>query len=72
MTLRIENSGPTQVWTINLPEVGNAITDTGLIAAVEAAVDAANADTTVRAAILTGDDPLPKAEFPEGRQTAAR
>ncbi len=55
MTLRIENSGPTQVWTINLPEVGNAITDTGLIAAVEAAVDAANADTTVRAAILTGE-----------------
>ena len=55
MTLRIENSGPTQVWTINLPEVGNAITDTGLIAAVEAAVDAANSDTTVRAAILTGE-----------------
>ena len=55
MTLRIENSGPTQVWNINLHEVGNAITDTGLIAAVEAAVDAANADTTVRAAILTGE-----------------
>jgi len=55
MTLRIERSGPTQVWTINLPEVGNAITDTGLIAAVEAAVDAANSDTTVRAAILTGE-----------------
>ena len=54
-TLRIENSGPTQVWTINLPEVGNAITDTGLIAAVEAAVDAANADTAVRAAILTSE-----------------
>ena len=55
MTLRIERSGPTQVWTINLPEVGNAITDTGLIAAVETAVDAANSDTTVRAAILTGE-----------------
>lgn len=55
MTLRIEQSGPTQVWTINLPEVGNAITDPGLIAAFEAAVDAANADTTVRAAILTGE-----------------
>lgn len=55
MTLRIETAGAVQVWTISLPEVGNAITDAGLIAAFEAAVDAANSDTTVRAAILTGE-----------------
>ncbi len=53
--LRIETSGPTQVWTINLPEAGNAITDTVLITAFEDAVDAANSDTTVRTAILTGE-----------------
>ena len=47
MTLRIERSGPTQV-DHQPARVGNAITDTGLIAAVEAAVDAANSDTTVR------------------------
>jgi enoyl-CoA hydratase/carnithine racemase len=47
-------SGPTQVWTITLPRVGNAITDTAFIAAFETAVDTANQDTTVRAIILTG------------------
>lgn len=56
--LAIATSGPVQVWTINLPEVGNAITGKDFIAAVEAAVDAANsaADgaTAVRAVILTG------------------
>ncbi|WP_157521474.1 crotonase/enoyl-CoA hydratase family protein [Mycobacterium sp. ACS4331] len=44
-----------QVWTINLPHAGNAITDRGFIAAFEAAVDAANADSAVRAVILTGE-----------------
>ncbi|TFV57854.1 crotonase/enoyl-CoA hydratase family protein [Mycobacterium sp. PS03-16] len=53
--LTITAAGPTQVWTIAMPEVGNAITDLGFIAALEAAVDAANADTAVRAAILTGE-----------------
>jgi enoyl-CoA hydratase/carnithine racemase len=47
-------SGPTQVWTITLPHVGNAITDTAFIAAFETAVDTANQDNTVRAIILTG------------------
>lgn len=53
--LKIEGSGPVQIWTINLPHVGNAITDTDFIAAFEAAVDAVNLDTEVCAVILTGE-----------------
>ncbi len=52
--LVITTEGHRQLWTINLPEVGNAITDKGFIAAFEVAVDAANADTAIRAVILTG------------------
>jgi enoyl-CoA hydratase/carnithine racemase len=52
--LRIETSGATQVWTINMPHVGNAITGTDFIATLEAAVDDANTDTAIRAVILTG------------------
>ncbi len=53
-SLDISGSGRTQVWTINQPDVGNAITGKDFIAAFEAAVDEANADTAVRALILTG------------------
>ena len=52
--LQVDTCGPTQVWTITLPHVGNAITDSAFIAAFDAAVDAANADTAVRAIVLTG------------------
>jgi enoyl-CoA hydratase/carnithine racemase len=52
--LDISGAGPTQVWTINLPHVGNAITGKDFITAFEAAVDTANADTAIRAVILTG------------------
>jgi enoyl-CoA hydratase/carnithine racemase len=52
--LDISGSGPTQVWTINQADVGNAITGKDFIAAFEAAVDQANADAAVRAVILTG------------------
>lgn len=52
--LNIAAHGATQTWTIDLPEVGNAITDKSFISAFEAAVDAANADIGVRAVILTG------------------
>ncbi|AZG46539.1 crotonase/enoyl-CoA hydratase family protein [Gordonia insulae] len=52
--LDISTDGGVSVWTINLPEVGNAITGIDLVAAIEDAVDAANADTEVRAVILTG------------------
>jgi enoyl-CoA hydratase/carnithine racemase len=53
--LLIATNGPTQVWTINMPHFGNAITGKEFISAVEAAVDAANADTAIRAVILTGE-----------------
>ncbi|GAB3217836.1 crotonase/enoyl-CoA hydratase family protein [Mycolicibacterium hippocampi] len=52
--LDIADTGATRVWTINIPQAGNAITDKGFIAAFEAAVDDANADTAVGAVILTG------------------
>ncbi len=52
--LAISSHGPTQVWTINLPHVGNAITGQDFIAGFEAAVDNANADIAIRAVILTG------------------
>lgn len=52
--LDIAAHGPTQVWTITQPEVGNAITGEDFIAAFERAVDAANADASIRAVILTG------------------
>ena len=52
--LRVETDGPAQLWTIDLPHIGNAITDAGFIAASEDAVDHANADTAIRAVILTG------------------
>jgi enoyl-CoA hydratase/carnithine racemase len=52
--LDISTAGATQVWTINLPHAGNAITDKGFITALETAVDEANATTGVRAIILTG------------------
>ena len=52
--LKIDTSGTIQVWTLNLPEVGNAITDSGFIAALETAVDTANSETALRALILTG------------------
>jgi enoyl-CoA hydratase/carnithine racemase len=52
--LDIAVCGLTQVWTITLPQVGNAITDSAFIAAFEAAVDTANRDNTIRAVILTG------------------
>lgn len=58
-SLKISAHGPTQVWTINLPELGNAITDHGFISALETAVfhanSAAHGDDAVRAIILTGE-----------------
>jgi len=53
--LEVTANGATRVWTINLPEVGNAITDKAFISAFEAAVEGANADIGVRAVILTGE-----------------
>jgi enoyl-CoA hydratase/carnithine racemase len=53
--LEITGTDATQVWTINLPHVANAITGKDFIAAFESAVDNANAGTAVRAVILTGE-----------------
>ncbi|KZS72031.1 enoyl-CoA hydratase [Mycobacterium kansasii] len=52
--LDIASNGPIRIWTINLPDVGNAITGKDFITAFETAVDDANADTSVCAVILTG------------------
>ncbi len=52
--LRVETDGPVQVWTINVPEVGNAITGPEVIAGFETLVDAVNQDNAIRAVILTG------------------
>ncbi|QKT08477.1 crotonase/enoyl-CoA hydratase family protein [Gordonia sp. X0973] len=44
-----------QIWTLNMPEIGNAITGLDVIEAIEGAVDACNADPDIRAVILTGE-----------------
>jgi len=53
--LVVATDGPIRTWTINLPAVGNAITGRDVISGFERAVDDANADTEVRAVILTGE-----------------
>ena len=53
--LEITGTDAAEVWTINLPHVGNAITGKDFVAAFESAVDNANADTAIRAVILTGE-----------------
>jgi enoyl-CoA hydratase/carnithine racemase len=52
--LQVSTDGAIQTWTIDLPEVGNAITGADVIAAFETGVDAANRDSAIRAVILTG------------------
>lgn len=52
--LHVLTDAHVQVWTINLPQIGNAITGLEFITALETAIEAANSDTTVRAVILTG------------------
>ncbi|WP_396908989.1 crotonase/enoyl-CoA hydratase family protein [Mycolicibacterium sp.] len=52
--LTVQTDGPVQIWTIDLPDVGNAITGRDVIAAFEANTDAVNEDNAIRAVILTG------------------
>ncbi|MEV0668837.1 crotonase/enoyl-CoA hydratase family protein [Mycobacterium sp. NPDC050441] len=52
--LDVHTDGPVQLWTITLPDVGNAITGKDVITAFEDSVDAVNGDNTVGAVILTG------------------
>lgn len=53
--LVVQSADAVQTWTINLPRVGNAVSGREFITAFEAAVEAANTDTAVRAIILTGE-----------------
>ncbi|WP_231637118.1 crotonase/enoyl-CoA hydratase family protein [Microbacterium sp. No. 7] len=53
-SLDITREGAVELWTINDPSTGNAITPKPFIAAFDAAVDAANDDLDVKAIILTG------------------
>lgn len=50
----VSTSGSVQLWTINLPEAGNAISGPDVVAEFEANIDAANRDNAVRAIIVTG------------------
>lgn len=52
--LEVSTDGRVRMWTINQPDVGNAITGNDVIAAFEAQVDSANRDTEICAVILTG------------------
>ena len=52
--LPVTLGGSTQVWTIDQPDAGNAITGEDFITAFESAVEQANADLGVRVVILTG------------------
>ncbi|MEB3030304.1 crotonase/enoyl-CoA hydratase family protein [[Mycobacterium] nativiensis] len=53
--LAITTGHAVQVWTINRPHIGNAISDKEFVSAFETAVDTANRDASVRAVILTGE-----------------
>jgi enoyl-CoA hydratase/carnithine racemase len=52
--LRVERHDSTQIWTIDLPDVGNAITEPHFLEGFDAAVDAANSDSSLTTVILTG------------------
>ncbi len=52
--LLIERDGDVVTWTLNLPDLRNAISDVGIIAAIVDAVTATNNDQSIRAVILTG------------------
>ncbi|MCZ4080314.1 crotonase/enoyl-CoA hydratase family protein [Rhodococcus sp. H36-A4] len=52
--LMVERNGDIVTWTLNSPDTRNAISDEAMILALENAIDAVNADESVRVAILTG------------------
>lgn len=52
--LDVARDGAVEVWTLNQPNTGNAITDRAFINLFDDAVDRVNADLDVRAVILTG------------------
>lgn len=52
--LDIAREGAVEIWTLNQPGTGNAITDKEFVDLFDEAVDRVNADLEVRAVILTG------------------
>lgn len=52
--LLVETDGAIQTWTINRPEKRNPISDDDVVKGIVDAVDAANADRSIRVIILTG------------------
>ncbi|QRY63741.1 crotonase/enoyl-CoA hydratase family protein [Gordonia sp. PDNC005] len=52
--LLIERDGDVVTWTLNLPDLRNAISDVAIIDAIVDAVAATNSDQSIRAVILTG------------------
>ncbi|GAB97337.1 enoyl-CoA hydratase/carnithine racemase [Kineosphaera limosa] len=52
--LLVDREGHIETWTLNLPEARNPISGAPMIEAIVAAVTAVNADTDVRAVVLTG------------------
>ena len=52
--LKIERDGAVVTWTMNAPEMRNALTGNSAVDEFLAAIDAANADASVRVVILTG------------------
>lgn len=52
--LRVVRDGAVEVWTIDVPDAGNAVSGADFVACLENAVDAVNRDATVGAVILTG------------------
>jgi 2-(1,2-epoxy-1,2-dihydrophenyl)acetyl-CoA isomerase len=53
--LIITREGPIALWQVSDPQTRNALMGDDFYAAIEAAVDEANADLSIRAVILTGD-----------------
>ncbi|WP_182345924.1 crotonase/enoyl-CoA hydratase family protein [Tomitella gaofuii] len=52
--LLIERDGHVVIWTLNAPETRNPISEPDMVAALEDAVAQADADSSIRAAVLTG------------------
>ena len=56
--LAIHRNGPVAVWTMNDPATRNALTGNSAAAEIVAAAEAAKADHSIRAIILTGAGPV--------------
>ncbi len=57
-TVRLEREGPLAILTLDSPATRNAFTEMAIVAALVAAIEEVQADTSVRALILTGAGPV--------------